>query len=309
MGNVFYFDWEISLMAWLQANLGGAGKQIAKIFSFLGGELVCVLAIVIILFCYRKDVGKRCMMAMIAASGWFSMAKNIALRVRPYMADTNPKIEAWETPEKDADLMDIKQQGYSFPSGHASMSLALYGSLGMEVRKRWMTFLCVTMVVLIGVSRFVVGVHFPTDVLAGWGVGLLSLGFAALLEKKVEKEWLRYVILLVTMLPGVFFCNSRDYFSALGMAIGVAIAVPCEAKYIQFQDTRNVWAMILRALGGMAIFYALDTVLKLPFSREWLNSGELLPNLVRTLRYAVLLIVLLGVYPRCFPLFEKIGRK
>ena len=309
MGNVFYFDWEISLMAWLQANLGSFGKQIAKFVTFLGGELICILAIVIILFCYRKDVGKRCAMAMIAASGWFSMVKNIALRVRPYMADTNPKIEAWEIPEKDADLMDIKQQGYSFPSGHSSMTLALYGSLSMEVRKRWLWFLSIAMVILIGVSRFVVGVHFPTDVLGGWCVGLLSIGFAVLLEKKVEKEWLRFVILLATMLPGLFFCNSRDYFSSLGLALGMAIVIPYEAKYVQFRDTRNVWAMILRTLGGVALFYLLDTVLKMPFSREWLNSGELLPNLVRTVRYALLIFVLLGVYPRCFPLFEKIGKK
>ena len=49
--------------------------------------------------------------------------------------------------------------------------------------------------------------------------------------------------------------------------------------------------------------------MKLPFSKEWLDSGELLANLVRTARYAIILFVVIAVYPRVFPLFEKVGKK
>ena len=58
-----------------------------------------------------------------------------------------------------------------------------------------------------------------------------------------------------------------------------------------------------------AVYYALNTLLKLPFSKEWLDSGELSANLVRTARYAVILFILLAIYPKAFPLFEKAGRK
>ena len=114
------------------------------------------------------------------------------------------------------------------------------------------------------------------------------------------------MILLVTVLPGVFWCRSRDYYSALGALIGMAVVLPYEKKYINFQDTRKVPVMILRVLGAFAIYYALNTLLKLPFSREYLNSGELGPNLIRTLRYAIELFVIIGVYPRCFPAMEKL---
>ena len=67
--------------------------------------------------------------------------------------------------------------------------------------------------------------------------------------------------------------------------------------------------MILRTAGAFAIYFVLNTLLKLPFNKAWLDSGELAANLVRTARYAIILFVVLGVYPRVFPLFEKIGRK
>jgi len=309
MGNIFYFDWEISLMAWLQTNLSGIGKPLSRFFTFMGEEVMCFLVVIILLFCYRKEIGKRVAIPLMLASAWFSMVKNVVLRVRPYMVETDPKIEVWKVPESDADPMDIVQQGYSCPSGHATMTMAMYGSMSMELRKRWMWFLSIALVVLIGISRFIVGVHYPTDVLAGWVLGLLAIGLGKLLDKKVQKEWVRYAIILAVTLPGIFYCKSRDYFSAIGMIIGLSAGFLYEAKYVQFQDTRNVWAMILRVVGALAIYYGLNTLLKLPFDKEWLNSGTMGPNLVRAARYVVVLFVVSGLFPKCFSVFEKIGKK
>ena len=308
MGNVFYFDWEVDLIEWLQQNMGKIGETASKIFSFIGGETISLLLIIILMFCYKKEVGKRVSMTVLAASMWFPMIKNIVLRVRPYMAHPD-KIKCLQIVEADADPMDIIQQGYSFPSGHAATSAALFGGIGREVRKRWMWTLAIVMPLLIGFSRFAVGVHYPTDVLAGWVVGLLAIGFNILLNKRIQKEWLRGVILLVLTVPGIFWCNSRDYFTALGLMIAATIAFPYESKYVRFEDTRNVWAMILRSVGAFAIYFALNSLLKMPFSKEFLNSGVLTANLVRTARYAIILFVILGVYPKVFPVFEKIGKK
>lgn len=73
--------------------------------------------------------------------------------------------------------------GYSFPSGHASISLALYGFccfLGMQFTQRWSTrinllLLGALIAFLIGFSRLYLGVHYLSDVLAGYLVGTLSL--------------------------------------------------------------------------------------------------------------------------------------
>ena len=306
MGNIFFFDWEVDLIEWLQGVMGSAGEAAAKVITAVGGETIGLLVLMIMLFCYRKEAGKRCGYTILATSMWFPMIKNIVLRVRPYMAHPE-RIKALTVVEADADPMDLTQQGYSFPSGHSANSTAIYGSIGRELRKRWMWTLAVLLPLVIGISRFLVGVHYPTDVLGGWAVGLLALGFSALMEKKVRNETLRYVILLAISAPGIFWCSSRDYFSGLGLLAGMTVAVPYEKKYVNFQDTRNYAAMLLRVIGAFAIYAVLNTALKLPFDEAWLNSGTLGANLVRSARYAVILFVILAVYPRIFPPYEKIG--
>ncbi|MBY0309330.1 MAG: phosphatase PAP2 family protein [Phycisphaerales bacterium] len=67
----------------------------------------------------------------------------------------------------------------SFPSGHSTMAAVTYLTLGallMRTDKRpliklYLLALAVTLTVLVGVSRVYLGVHWPTDVLAGWTLG------------------------------------------------------------------------------------------------------------------------------------------
>ena len=42
-GNTFFFPWEVNLMEWLQAHIGGAGISIISLFSMFGEELLLVL--------------------------------------------------------------------------------------------------------------------------------------------------------------------------------------------------------------------------------------------------------------------------
>ena len=112
-GNVFYFDWEVDLIEWLQQNMGKIGETASKIFSYIGGETISLLLIIILVFCYKKEVGKRVSLTVLTASMWFPMIKNIVLRVRPYMAHPD-KVKCLQVVEPDADPMDIVQQGFSF---------------------------------------------------------------------------------------------------------------------------------------------------------------------------------------------------
>ncbi|OGL21908.1 hypothetical protein A2707_00955 [Candidatus Saccharibacteria bacterium RIFCSPHIGHO2_01_FULL_45_15] len=68
----------------------------------------------------------------------------------------------------------IFENSYSFPSGHAMLSSALAFSFVVvmwHTRWRWITFSIATFyVIAIGFTRLYLGVHYPTDVLAGWCV-------------------------------------------------------------------------------------------------------------------------------------------
>lgn len=91
--------------------------------------------------------------------------------------------------------------------------------------------------------------------------------------------------------------------------IGLIIAIPFEQKYIRFQDTRNVPAMFLRTILAFVIYFILNTLLKLPFDSAFLDSGSIVAFLVRTVRYALIIFMIIGIYPKIFPLYEKIGKK
>lgn len=65
--------------------------------------------------------------------------------------------------------------GYSFPSGHAAGGMALYGAIAVLWPNRKTQLACATMILAMGASRCWLGVHWPTDVLAGWIEGLAWL--------------------------------------------------------------------------------------------------------------------------------------
>jgi len=76
-------------------------------------------------------------------------------------------------------LLDSAQMSYAFPSAHASLSVAVFGFLAVivarELRSNWHWVpysMAVVMVVAIGFSRLYLGVHWLSDVLAGWSLGL-----------------------------------------------------------------------------------------------------------------------------------------
>jgi undecaprenyl-diphosphatase len=72
----------------------------------------------------------------------------------------------------------------SFPSGHALCSMAIYGSLALLLGRVWprwryaLVSAAVCLALLIGLTRMMLGVHYPVDVLAGWLAGLLCMALA-----------------------------------------------------------------------------------------------------------------------------------
>jgi hypothetical protein len=67
--------------------------------------------------------------------------------------------------------------------------------------------------------------------------------------------------------------------------------------------------MILRMIGALLIYVVVNTLLKLPFDKGFLASATLGALIIRMARYAIIMFLIMGVYPMAFPLFERVGKK
>ncbi len=81
-------------------------------------------------------------------------------------------------PRPDESLRLVSEAGYSFPSGHSMVSMAFYGLLLWMVwryeKDRLVKWVCVLgfafIILMVGISRIYLGVHYASDVLAGFFV-------------------------------------------------------------------------------------------------------------------------------------------
>ena len=112
----------------------------------------------------------------LSSLGLMLLLKNIIQRARP----DNPLLEM--------------VSGYSFPSGHALMSVVFYGVLiyiaWRFIQNLWLRWgiisLLLLLILLISFSRIYLRVHYATDVLAGLSVGFIWLIFSLWIIKKAE---------------------------------------------------------------------------------------------------------------------------
>lgn len=297
-GYTFYFDWEVHLMMWLQAHMGALGKALASFFTLFGEEFILVALVGFLYWCYDKKCGKYVAVNLVVSAVWNPLVKNIFLRRRPYFDHAG--IRCLRPVKANADLYDIAAQGYSFPSGHSMSSMSAYGSVAMYKKRRRVSVVFMALVCMVGISRFCLGVHYPTDVLVGWFLGVVVILAVSWLQKRIKNPKLLYLLLIATGIPGWFYCTTSDYFTCFGLMVGMFAGFLFEEHFINFENTREPLACAARLIGGILIFLLLNYLLKLPFSSEFLSSGTGAAHGVRTLRYAITCFVAVGVYPMTF---------
>jgi undecaprenyl-diphosphatase len=143
-------------------------KSVVRDATSLGGALVLFLVVmsitIFLLLIKRYHMMWLLLAATIGATVINSTIKDIVGRARPHVV---PQL--------------TDESSESFPSGHSAMSAAVYltlgGLLAQTVSKRrikfYFLFVAMGLTAMVGVSRVMLGVHYPTDVLAGWTTGLV----------------------------------------------------------------------------------------------------------------------------------------
>lgn len=108
----------------------------------------------------------------------------------------NEVIKLFVTRERPSISVSLNAEGYSFPSGHAMLSIVCYGLLAYFITRQLKSkrliltvqIACGILILLIGISRYIINVHYLTDVFAGFIIGfLLLIGFIFLYERLIKK--------------------------------------------------------------------------------------------------------------------------
>ena len=304
-GRTLYFEWEVRIMTMLQANTGSVGKTLATFFSYFGEELILVLVFGLIYWCFDKRSAKIIGTSVIVGIILNPMIKNIVLRRRPYF--DHEAIDCMKPVNSKADIYDITFQGYSFPSAHSLNSTVMYGSLWRTWNKPLFRIMAFALPFLVGISRVMLGVHYPTDVITGWFLGTLIVIFLPMIQARVKNEnRFRLIVFLISSL-GLFYCRTDDYFTGLGLMAGFFLSIPFEEKFVKFEETRKPAICALRVIGGFAFYYLFNTLLKLPFSKEFLESDIMSAHLVRAARYMIVVFILFALYPMIFGKIRILG--
>jgi undecaprenyl-diphosphatase len=165
--------------AWLP----DAMRDLTSLGSTLVLALVFVLVLVYLLIARKKAAALLFTVAVLGGQAVSTLLKVLVDRPRPPMPDWAPHVST-----------------ASFPSGHSMLSAVTFltiGALLARVEQRpalriYFVVVAVFLTVLVGMSRVYLGVHWPTDVLAGWTLGsawaLICWTVALWLQRRGEVE-------------------------------------------------------------------------------------------------------------------------
>lgn len=154
----------------IRSGLNQTVTHFFKVVTFIGNtSSQVILAVILVALLYWKrwkvEAGFLAVSAVVAGLGIITF-KNIYDRPRPSIAHL------------------VEAHGFSFPSGHSMGTMMIIGALIIILSQRMSGFKRTLLqlilggtIFLVGLSRIYLGVHYPTDVLAGFtlGYGFLNL--------------------------------------------------------------------------------------------------------------------------------------
>jgi membrane-associated phospholipid phosphatase len=270
------WQWGLDLIRTVQLVHGPVLDGLFKAITFLGEEDFFMILLPLVLWCVDFASGMRLAVVFLTSTYVNDGLKAVFAHPRPFELD--PSVKLYDA------------EGYGLPSGHSQSAVIVWGTLAAELRKRWLWIVAVVLMVLIGFSRIYLGVHFPTDVLGGWavGVGFLMLYLAVgprleawLVQSKVTIQLLLAVLLPIALL---LIYASDTATTVMGVLIGAGVGAILTEQSLHFSADGPLWQRVARLVVGSVVIVGLRYGLKLIFPDE----GEPLYFLMRTVRYGVM---------------------
>ena len=172
-----FSQFEGQALIWIQENLRGFMDAPVRFITMLGDHGYFWIALTILLLFFKKT--RKAALASALSMIFTLLVVNIALK--PMVA----RIRPYEVIEGLTYIV-ARESEFSFPSGHSANSLACAWVL-WRMLPRKIGLPALVLGLMIALSRLYVGVHYPTDVIAGVAIGIALAELAMLVVRSIEK--------------------------------------------------------------------------------------------------------------------------
>ncbi len=286
-----------------------------QFFTFFGEEAIFMVVALGIFWCIDKKTGYLLLYVSFLGNIINTFLKLLFLVPRPWVL------------EKDFTIVEsarAEATGYSFPSGHTQNSAGMFLGVARSRKEIWVRIVCVALTLLVAFSRMYLGVHTPADVLVSLGIALLLVAVAYPILRRAwdQPKWFLpligvllalgvALILYIELVPMPanaiaqfsLACNESGY-KMVGGAVGFAVVIWLERKYIRFSEKAVWWAQLLKLVLGLGVVVAVQSLTKSPLLA--LFGGH---NAGNAVRYFLMVLVGGALWPMTFRFFGKLGRK
>jgi membrane-associated phospholipid phosphatase len=233
---------------------------------YLGSEAGYILIVPPLYWAVNKKLGQRLFVMLMLGTIVSSVFKVWWKRPRPFHVNEELICPLKVTNE------------YGLPSGHTVFGTIFGSSLFKMYKQNWMKITGVLLIICMGVSRMVHGMHFLQDVMVGWLIGFIIIFLSGKLENSIviffkKKKFIEKLVFIsgVTGILAfvVMALNStsdvpKDLFAPLGALSGGIIGLIIEDDKIRFNISNRLKNNILRMVFGlvalMAVYLILDVV-------------------------------------------------
>ena len=228
-------------------------------FSVFGEAIVVAVFVILADWLASRRVGEQIAVAALTSIPVNSCLKIAVGRPRPYVKGVVSRLEV-DSPvfsTTEAELGNF----LSFPSGHAQVTSNFLASVCMKAKKVWPWFASILFILLVMCSRLYFGVHYPTDLIGGFLIGVAIAVIWQIIYRFCYGA--RYFVLcglaVLALVPFLFFTH-EDYEQAAGLITGAAVFLPLVNYVVKPQDTpfpRRLWRVPAGILVAGIAFAAL----------------------------------------------------
>ena len=192
-------------------------------FSFLGEGIPLVVGVLLCFWLTKPQTGERIAVVALTSLPLNTWLKVAVARPRPYVAETVPLL-----PVDNAFLSTTDLGSHvSFPSGHSQSVASFLSALSLRVKRVWVWIVCMLVTLLVMISRLYFGVHYPTDVIAGFLIGFfVALFWTVVYQKAYGARYYMLCAFAIASLIPLFFTQPHDCLQSVGLICGLAVFLP-----------------------------------------------------------------------------------